>query len=396
VVDVHKTNRRILTEMLNRFGMRATPAEDARTAIEELESAKARGQAFGVVVVDVHLPDEDGFAFTTSLREREDLAETPVIFVSSAKTSEEARRGRALGVESYLVKPVKPSSLLDALVSAVGVRFRAAERDLVAHRGREPRRPLRILLVEDNEMNQKVATHTLQKWRHHVTVAGNGLEAIGQLQSAAFDLILMDIQMPGMDGFQTTAAIRESESGSGRHTPIIAMTARAMQKDRDECLAAGMEGYVSKPINTAQLFDAIESVTHGAADRRAAAAEEDEPASRAEAAPAEVLDKTALLRRVDGDREFLGEMLSTFLSGHVPLVAEIRAGIAAGDAARVQRSAHTLKSMVGNFYAHAAFQVAHALESAAREGRLSDAPAASARLDQEIQRLTAALKELES
>ena len=263
VVDDNVTNRRILEEMLTSWRMKPVQAEDARAAMRRLEEALDTEVPFSLVLVDANMPEIDGFTLVEQIRREPRLAGAAIIMLTSASQRGDAARCRKLGVAGYLSKPVGQSELLDSILLAVGNRPQAVLPPLqpIAQPPiREERPGLRILLAEDNLINQMVAVRLLQKGGQDVQVAGNGREALEKLTNGQFDLVLMDVQMPVMGGFEATAAVREIEKGTGRHVPIIALTAHAMDGDRERCLAAGMDGYISKPIHRKALFEQIEAL----------------------------------------------------------------------------------------------------------------------------------------
>ena len=263
IVDDNDTNRRLLTAILGGWGMAPTSASSVVEALAALRAAQESGRSFRLVIADVQMPDADGFALAEAIKKDPSIAGTTIVMLTSAGQPGDAARCRALGVAAYLSKPIKRSELRDAIASALGLE--SAERDrpslVTRHSLREARRPGRILLVEDNRVNQLVASRLLERRGHTVVVAGNGREALAILDDAAlvgFDCVLMDVQMPEMDGFECTALIRERERTTGSHLPIVAMTAHAMKGDEGRCLAKGMDGYLSKPIQPEELFDVVE------------------------------------------------------------------------------------------------------------------------------------------
>jgi len=258
VVDDNATNRRILQEMLGNWGMSPIVAESGAAA---LERAKQAENPFALILTDVNMPDMDGFTLVEQLRQGCDpAAKTQVVMLTSAGQRGDAARCRELGVAVYLTKPVGQSELFDAIARVLGSgESRSKPAALITrHSLREGKRKLNVLLAEDNAVNQKLAARVLEKHGHQVTVTANGREALAALDRENFDVVLMDVQMPEMDGFEATAAIREREKRTGRHLPIIAMTAHAMQSDRERCLAAGMDGYIAKPIKGQELTDLLE------------------------------------------------------------------------------------------------------------------------------------------
>jgi PAS domain S-box-containing protein len=263
VVDDNFTNRRILEEMLTAWRLKPVLAESARNAMISLEKALGAGVPFPLVLVDANMPEVDGFALVEQIRRNPGLAGAIIMMLTSASQSGDAARCRELGVARYLIKPIGQSELLDAILQAVGGKPQAdapAARPSTHDPLQEGPRGLRILLAEDNHVNQILAVHLLEKRGHHVQVAGDGREALEKLKTADFDLVLMDVQMPVMGGFEATAAVREWEKGTGRHIPILALTAHAVKGDRERCLAAGMDGYVAKPIHPEDLFEQMEAL----------------------------------------------------------------------------------------------------------------------------------------
>jgi two-component system, sensor histidine kinase and response regulator len=264
VVDDNATNRRILVECVRRWGMEAVEAPGAPAAMGALASGAAEGHPFDLVLSDVHMPDVDGFMLAEQvLRERS--GEKPrFVLLTSAGRKGDGARCRELGVSGYMLKPILPGELRDEIRRIFADLPQAARGS--SRPAASPDRPLKILLAEDNRVNQAVATAMLSKRGHRVTVAVNGLEALEALAAGGFDLVLMDVQMPELDGFAATRAIREREVGGARRIPVIAMTAHAMAGDRERCLDAGMDDYVSKPINPTQLFEAMARALTGSAE----------------------------------------------------------------------------------------------------------------------------------
>jgi PAS domain S-box-containing protein len=264
VVDDSTTNARILGEMLRRCEMRPTLAESGFAALQCLKQAQG---PFALILTDVNMPDMDGFTLVEQLRQSPELAgKAKVIMLTSAGQRGEAARCQELGVAAYLTKPVSQSELFEAISRVLGtLESQPDSVTLVAPQTVPmPTRKLRVLLAEDNAVNQKLASRLLARQGHHVTVAADGREAIAALDRENFDVVLMDVQMPEMDGFETTAAIRARERDTGGHLPIIAMTAHAMQGDRQRCLAAGMDSYISKPIKVRELIELLEKVSDAA------------------------------------------------------------------------------------------------------------------------------------
>ena len=258
VVDDNDTNRHILGSLLAGWGMEPTLSASGAEALGALARARETNQAFRLVLTDAEMPGMDGFELADEIRGNPELSGVSIMMLTSAGQRGDAVRCRELGLEGYLTKPVGQTELRDAILHVTGSRRGDAKPALVTRHSLREEKRLRILLAEDNLVNQKLAARLLEKQGHHVSIVGTGREALEQLEKQGFDLVLMDIQMPEMDGFEATAAIREREKLTARHVHIIAMTAHAMQGDRERCLAAGMDGYVSKPIKLQELIGVIE------------------------------------------------------------------------------------------------------------------------------------------
>ena len=256
VVDDNATSRRLLADRLTAWGMRVVSAESGAAGLACLESA---AEPFAVVLADVYMPEMDGYCFVEHVKRRPAWREIPILMLGSGGAPSDAARRRALDVASYLIKPVRPSELLSMMLSAVPLtKARTSGLTIARYAGSEglasaaaapAEDGLSILLVDDNPVNRTVAMRMLGKLGHRVTIACDGLEAVDAFSRAAFHVVLMDVQMPRMDGFEATAAIRERQERSGVRVPIIAMTAHAMSGDREKCIAAGMDDYISKPIS---------------------------------------------------------------------------------------------------------------------------------------------------
>ena len=265
VIDDNETNRRILTKMLENWGMVPVVVDSAALGLQALQ-ASVEHDPIGLVLSDVNMPVMDGFMFAEQVKENQILKNTPIILLTSANRSGDSARCRQLGIAAHLIKPARQSFLFDAIATSVGDDDRTDANRPLAKRGTTESpvgaesRGLRLLLAEDNEVNQKFAVRALTKAGHSVELAQNGREAVELWSAESFDAVLMDIQMPVMDGYEATAEIRKQEELSNRHTPIIAMTAHAMKGDKEKCLQAGMDGYVTKPIKSKLMFAEISRV----------------------------------------------------------------------------------------------------------------------------------------
>lgn len=260
IVDDNATNRHLLVEMLGRWGMKTKAVDSGKAALDALRHADLVSEPFDLVLLDVHMPEMDGFTVAERMKEGTHLRKAKMIVLSSACTSTDAARSRKLGISATLNKPILQSELLETICRTLGKqKAQPASRSALRYeQSVSTRTPLRILLAEDNRVNQVVATRMLEKMGHRVMLAGNGREVLAMLGSNQFDVVMMDIEMPEMDGFTTARTIREQERVSGRHQYIVAMTAHAMSGDRERCLAGGMDGYISKPIRQAELFEVFE------------------------------------------------------------------------------------------------------------------------------------------
>jgi PAS domain S-box-containing protein len=384
VVDDNATNRRILDEVLTHWRMKPTAVEGAEAALQTLRGAAAEGEPFPLILLDAQMPGLDGFALARQIRQHPDLAGATIMMLSSIDRQGSARQCQELGISRYLVKPVRPSDLLDAIVAVMGrAATPPAEAKAPAPGPAVRTGKLRILLAEDNVVNQRVAVGLLGRRGYQVVVADNGKEALAQLDSGQpdFDLVLMDVQMPEMGGFEATAAIRAAEKGTGRHLPIIAMTAHALKGDRERCLAAGMDDYLAKPLRAAQLEEVIcRVVSRGARGQT--------PGARPAAVPPVA---AAALESLAGDVELLKDVVDAFLEHSPRLLADVGEAIRRGDARALERSAHALKGCTGYFAPSAAADLSRELEDMGRAGDLGRAPDTWARLEHEVGRLREAL-----
>jgi two-component system sensor histidine kinase/response regulator len=374
VIDDNTTNRFILREMLSNWGLKVTEAGDGPLGLRELKRAQKTPHPFRLVLLDNMMPGMDGFTVAERIRDDPVLKDVIVMMLSSDSVHDSSARCRELGIATYLIKPIKQSELLDALLTVLGA---------VPEVKKEPGRiiptaiegpPLHILLAEDNAAAQLIAKRTLEKIGHSVQVVSNGLEALQALEEGDFDLVLMDVGMPEMDGFEATWIIREREAKSGQHIPIIAMTAYAMKGDQEKCLEAGMDGYLPKPVSLEKLYHAIECFLS--------------PDRGLDSAPPVDLD--VALEVVGGDRELLREAVELFLEQDYPRqLKELREGLEWQDARTVRAAAHGIKGALRSFGGQAASGVALRLETMGRKGELSGAQRVLEGLEAEVERFAA-------
>ncbi len=371
VADDNATSRRILGEMLTGWGLSPTLAADRDAALAALDRALRERKPFAVALLDADLLTPDWSETATK-------AGLPlVVLVPTGRVYP-----RVPGVARSVAKPVKASHLLEA-IEATLAPAKGAEDALPAVTTSRVARGLRVLLAEDNEVNRHVARRLLEKHAHCVTEAEDGHAAVAAVERERFDVVLMDVQMPGMDGIEATRAIRRLEATSDARVPIVALTAHVMKGDRERCLEAGMDAYVRKPLDPDELFAVLE----GLLDRRAPPPPPP-AASRAHA----VLDREAVLRRMEGDTDLLIEAVELFQAESRKALAEIRRGLTQRDPKAVARAAHRLRGTLGTLAAEAAADAAGTLE--ASSGQMDDAGTACAALEREIDRLQPELRAL--
>ena len=378
VVDDKSSNGHVLHETLTRWKMATTLVEGGARALAAMESAVQTNEPFKLVIIDSGTSLVDGFAVAQAIKQRPALAGATIMLLTSTGRRGDAARCREVGIAVYLTKPVGQAQLLDAILSVLGGAVPTDSPGLITrHTLREGGR-VNILLAEDNLVNQKITTRMLEKLGHAVTVVSNGREALDAIGRQTFDLILMDIQMPEMSGFEATETIRRQERGSGRHLPIIALTAHAMDGDRERCLESGMDGYISKPARGEELSRAIGSLLAATPGGSEAAKRGDEETQL------KPFDRTTLLRRLEGDTELLDEVLQIFLSDCPTMLEKIRRAAARRDAKALLFPAHALKGAAANVCASRIHAVALKLELMAKEDRLVDVESHVSALEAEI------------
>jgi two-component system, sensor histidine kinase and response regulator len=399
VVDDNATNRLILREMLATWGMTPTVTESGTEALAEMNRAAQTGKSFDLVLLDAAMPEMDGFTVASTISGQPALSGSVVMMLSSIDLYDAPSRYKSLGIKAFLTKPVSQSTLYDAILNVLMPEIPCVDdQGLDETQDRqaaalEHGRPLNVLLAEDNPINQRVGKVFLEGWGHRVTITDNGRKALDALEKESFDLILMDVQMPEMDGFQATAAIREQEKLTGRHIPIIAMTAHALTGDRERCLAAGMDDYISKPMDSDELRRiinvAVPPIDKPQGASSAASRECPLPVSQG-AAPA--FDRAAVLDSLQGNEQLFKEIARMFLEERPGYLLKIREAIDQGNAYGLERAAHALKGAVSHFNAQAAREAALQMEIMGRDGDLAGVEEAWGTLTGEIDRLTSDLK----
>jgi two-component system, sensor histidine kinase and response regulator len=346
VVDDNQTNRQILQRTLDTWNARTTCVAGGRQALLELASALEAEKPYQVLVTDKHMPDMDGFDLVTRIRGLPAMASVPVLMLSSGARIEDAELCRQLGITAFLSKPVRRKELLSAILALLRCQTTSSSSHEVLLPTVTSRRELRILLAEDNSVNQLVASRLLAKLGHVFVIANNGQEAIELLQQQAFDLVLMDVQMPEMDGILATKLIREHEKSTHDHIPIIAMTAHAMIGDRARCIAAGMDGYVTKPINLEDVEAAILTALDGTPEGHHDTSVDNHEGKIMEAS-GPLWNMTKTLEQLGGDEMLLHEVMDIFLEEAPKHLATLRLAVAQGVAETVETAAHTLKGELG-------------------------------------------------
>ena len=378
VVDDNRTNRRILDEVLTSCGATPTSVEDGRAALAAMHAAKAAGHPFPLVLLDVMMPDMDGWAVAAEIAAEPSLAETRVVLLTSADSSEVRTQGQSPKIAARLTKPIRQSELFNVLIHVL-CSEQPASIATTFQRTVEPRfsttipsltnRRLKILVADDQIVNQKVVKNMLEKQRHVVTVVGTGRQAIEAQARAFFDLVLMDVQMPELDGFEAVAAIRLQERQTGgRHLPIVALTAHAMKGDKERCLTAGFDSYLSKPIRSERLYATIGELLE-------AMAVSTDSSRLAGAAPHAIatFDRATALELSGGDEAFFSEILEMFLDDYPRLLDEMRKAIANHDLTALHQALHTLTGIAANVAAQGVVSAARRIEALIESGPDFDA-----------------------
>ncbi len=412
IVDDNLTNCQILEEMLGSWNMQTQSINRGSDALDVMHASQQSKHPFDLVLVDANMPVMDGFSVAKAIKDDSTLGSAVIMMITSSDRQGEISRCKELGIAAHLIKPLKQSELFNSIAETLGMNgtpqhdMRTATADLVQ---RIP--PLKILLAEDSLVNQKLALALLKPQGHEIAVVLNGSDAVNERKNREFDLILMDVQMPEMDGLEATRQIREYEQETGEHVPIIAMTAHAMKGDRERCLEAGMDGYVSKPVRVRELFSTIEECLHYTSadalteemitpeskdegetmDDSSSKAEAGQPEELYEPATMPVINWQQAMEKSEIPAEALNELGQIFLTEAPRLLSEIREALKDNDAQTLRRAAHTLKSSAALFEAHPAAEAAQKLEMMGKEKKLSEAREALENLDREFERLLPAV-----
>ena len=400
VVDDNATHREILHLQVTFWGMKNGVAEDGPQALWMLKEAAEKGEPYDLAILDMQMPGMDGLELAQAIKEDPNLSSTRLILLSSLGMHGDAAEARRVGISAYLTKPVRQSRLYDAIATMMGAPEEAEQEEkplVTSHTIREApsHSRARLLVAEDNAVNQKVAVRMLERLGYRADVAANGLEAVEALSYASYDAVLMDVQMPEMDGYEATKEIRERE-GASRHTPVIAMTASAMQGDREQALEAGMDDYVAKPVKLKELEAILERWISKAKEDKATVFEAGE-GSVGQDSDEDSLDRSVLagLRELqeEGEPDILNGLIELFLTNVPPQLVALREAVEGGDAHSVERIAHTLKGSCGNMGAVRMQALFAELEEVGRSEGLAAAPVRITRLEEEFGRVREAFEE---
>ncbi|MCA9075787.1 MAG: response regulator [Planctomycetaceae bacterium] len=389
IVDDNETNLHILQEMLQNWGMHVALANNAPDALTMLRESGTSDNPVQLLLTDAHMPHADGFWLIEQIRQDKALKSLTAMILTSGEAAGDFDRSESLQVNRFMTKPVKQSELLDSIGSAFDITAVMQQRSAADDQPVQHLRGLKILLAEDSLPNQKLAIGLLSKLGHDVHVANDGVAALDKWKSQHFDLILMDVQMPHMDGLEATRLIRKREEASRRHIPIIAMTAHAMRGDQELCLNSGMDAYVAKPIRPEDLFSTIDSFAQEIVLNRPTPA----PAILSQRSPKMEINWPAALDVVQQDKDLLREVVDAVLEEVPQLMTNLHQAIQAGDKPTVQRMAHTVKGNMRTFQAESGMKIAETLEQQAREGVLENAPGLAEQLAKKVDAFVKELKE---
>jgi two-component system sensor histidine kinase/response regulator len=390
VVDDNETNRRILNAMLAHWQMRTTSVSGGEEALAELSAAREDTDPYTLIVSDVHMPRMDGFGLLERIRRTEGFAEIPILMLTSAGKRGDAARCGELNVAEYLVKPARRSELRDAIARILNgqqQQLSSPDQSVLQRVSNPPAIFLRILIAEDNLVNQRLAMRLLEKRGHHVTVVENGRQALDALEDSQFDLVLMDVQMPVLDGIEAVMEIRSREIDTPFHQRVVALTANAMKGDKERYLAAGMDGYLSKPIRQQELDEMLDGYFPGRDEAPV-------PETTPEPGTADSIDQVELMNRIGGDLTFLLELTDLFRTEYPELLDVARQALAEENSDGLMRAAHALRGALANLAATGPSSSASALEEIGRSGGLTMAKPILDRLEEELSNVLGALEYL--
>ena len=427
IVDDNFTNRILLQEMTTSWGLVPTMTANGKEALDRFNQAFDSGRPYPLILLDIQMPELDGFEVAKIIKDAPSGEDARIILLSSIGQGGDADRCKEIGISGYLPKPIKQSDLFDAILMAMELRSEEIPTVITRHKVYEERESFNILLAEDNLINQTLATKLLETRGHRVALVSNGKDAVEAFKKGDFDLILMDIQMPEMDGFEATREIRKIEDrgqepevrsqkpevrgqksedrkqaketpaanpstianrqSTIERVPIIAMTAHAMTGVREKCIDAGMDEYVSKPIKPEGLYSAINKVVRKSQSEKKQ--KRTQPSQGSKTYSPKTFDLSGAMETVLGNEDLFRQIAGMFIETCPDYVARIKKGIAGNDAGILEREAHSLKGAVGNFGAREAYAVAHRLEKLGEEGEMATAGG-------ELSNLEIALNELAS
>ena len=416
IVDDNYTNRILLQEMIKSWGLVPTITANGKEAIDRFNEAFGSATPYRLILLDMQMPELDGFDVARIIKDAPSGKDVKIIVLSSMGQRGDSDRCKEIGISGYLPKPIKQSELLDAIMMTMGLPSEETPPIITRHKIYEKRKSFNILLAEDNLINQTLAIKLLETRGHRVTLASNGIEAVEAFKKGDFDLILMDIQMPEMDGFEATKAIRNLERGTRKtedgdqakqtptanqssivnrqssieRIPIVAMTAHAMTGDREKCIEAGMDDYVSKPIKPEVLFSAINKVarkSHSEKEQK-----RPQPPQSTKAFSPKTFDLSVAMETVLGNKDLFREIAGMFMESCSDYIARIKEGITGNDAGILEREAHSLKGAVGNFGAKEAYEASYHLEKLGNEGEMATAAAGLSDLERVLNEFVSEMK----
>jgi CheY-like chemotaxis protein/HPt (histidine-containing phosphotransfer) domain-containing protein len=430
IVDDNFTNRILLQEMTTSLGLVPTITANGKEALDRFNKAVASGRPYPLILLDIQMPELDGFEVANMIKNAPSGEDARILLLSSTGQRGDADRCKEIGISGYLPKPIKKSDLYDAILMTMGLRSEEIPTVITRHKVYERRESFNILLAEDNLINQTLATKLLETRGHRVALASNGKEAVEAFKNGDFDLILMDIQMPEMDGFEATREIRKIEDrgqepeargqksedrgqkledrkqaketpaanpstinnrqSTIERVPIIAMTAHAMTGDREKCIDAGMDEYVSKPIKPEALYSVIDKVARKSQSEKAQ--KRTQPSQDSKTFSPKTFDLSGAMETVLGNEDLFREIAGMFIENCSDYITRIKKGIAGNDAGILEREAHSLKGAVGNFGAREAYEVAHRLEKLGKEGEMATAAGELANLESVLNELASEMK----
>ncbi|MCH5374928.1 MAG: response regulator, partial [Planctomycetes bacterium] len=381
-VDDNQTNRLILQEVLAAGGLRVEVASGVQEALQKLSQAAESGAPIELVITDCQMPEYDGFDLVEQLHGLSLPARPPIIMLTSGTRPGDADRCEHLAISAYLLKPIKSSELYEAIRKSLALVPRSPVSAEAGPTLTDKR--LRILVAEDSVVNQKLVLGLLGRYDHRVMIAENGREAVALYEQEPFDLILMDVQMPEMDGLEATREIRRREAQTGRHVPILAMTARAMKGDRELCLEAGMDGYLAKPIRGPGLIQAVVDITGEGLERVESMEPSDDRSN--------VINWNTALEMAGDDEKLLDELVGVFLVEGPKHLRDIRSGVEQADSPLVRRAAHTLKGSLRIFDVSRGEELAYRIECLGEKGTLDGVGELLDELEAYMERVVAELK----